>query len=99
MDSTPPNAIVCVNDETAFGVLHAVHEQGLTVGKDVAVAGFEGVQESRYTEPPLTTLDIPVGEIARQLVQLLIEHLENQTLKVREIIVEPELIVRASSGI
>jgi LacI family transcriptional regulator len=97
-NSTPPDALVCVNDETAFGVLHAVHEQGLTVGEDVAVAGFEGVQESLYTEPPLTTLDIPVGETARQLVQLLIEHMENQTLKIREIVVEPELRIRASTG-
>jgi LacI family transcriptional regulator len=98
MKPIPPDAIVCVNDETAFGVLHAVHEQGLIVGKDVAVAGFEGVQDSRFTEPALTTLDIPVAETARQLVRLLIEHLDNQTLETREIVVEPELLVRASTG-
>lgn len=98
MNPIPPDAIICVNDETAFGVLHAVHEQGLVVGTDVAVAGFEGVQDSRYTEPPLTTLDIPVAEIARQLVRLLIENLDNQTLKIPEIVVEPELLVRASTG-
>ena len=96
--SDPPDAIICVNDETAFGVLHALHETGLAVGADVAVAGFEGVQDSRHTEPPLTTLDIPVAEIARQLVQLLIEHINNQTLEVREIVIEPQLVVRASTG-
>jgi LacI family transcriptional regulator, galactose operon repressor len=64
----PPDAIVCINDETAFGVLHAAHELGLQIGQDFAVAGFDGVQASRYSEPPLTTLDIPVYDIARQLV-------------------------------
>jgi LacI family transcriptional regulator len=96
--SSPPDAILCVSDETAFGVLHAVHELELTIGMDVAVAGFEGVQDSLHTEPPLTTLDIPVVEIGRQLVQLLIEHINNQTLEIREIVVEPQLIVRASTG-
>jgi LacI family transcriptional regulator len=96
--TNPPDAIICVNDETAYGVLHAVHESGLTVGGDVAVSGFEGVQDSRHTEPPLTTLDIPVAEIAQQLVKLLIEHISNQTLEIRELVVEPRLIVRASTG-
>jgi LacI family transcriptional regulator len=98
ISSTPPDAIACVNDETAFGVLHAAHEQGLIVGKDVAVVGFEGVQESRHTEPPLTTLDIPVAEIAQQLMRLLIEHMDHQTIEVREIVVKPELRIRASTG-
>ena len=94
----PPDAIVCVNDETAFGVLHALHETGLAVGTDVAVAGFEGVQDSRHTEPPLTTLDIPVTEIARQLAQQLIEQINNPTLEIREIVIEPQLVVRTSTG-
>jgi LacI family transcriptional regulator len=96
--SDPPDAIICVNDETAFGVLHAFHEIGLAVGTDVAVAGFEGVQDSHHTEPPLTTLDIPVAEIARQLAELLIEHINNRTVEIREIVIEPRLIVRASTG-
>jgi LacI family transcriptional regulator len=96
--SNPPDAIVCVNDETAFGVLHALHEIGVAVGTDVAVAGFEGVQDSRHTEPPLTTLDIPVAGIAGQLAQLLIDHINNQTMEIREIVIEPQLVVRSSTG-
>jgi LacI family transcriptional regulator len=98
MISNPPDAIVCVNDETAFGVLHALHEIGLVVGTDVAVAGFEGVQDSHHTEPPLTTLDIPVAGIAQQLVQLLIDYINNQTMEIREIVIEPQLVVRSSTG-
>lgn len=97
-DPSRPDAILCVNDETAIGVLHAVREQGLTVGKDVAVAGFDGVPDSRHTEPSLTTLAIPMTEITRQLVRMLVENLNNQSLDTREIVIEPELVIRASTG-
>jgi LacI family transcriptional regulator len=94
----PPDAILCVNDETAFGVLHAVHEQGRVIGVDIAVAGFDGVQDSLHTVPPLTTLDIPVAEIAQHLVSLLVQNLGNKRVQPQEIVVEPELLIRASTG-
>ena len=94
----PPDAILSVNDETALGVLHAAREQGLTIGKDIAIAGFDGVQDSRHTEPALTTLDIPVADIARQLVLMLVENLSSQSLQAQDIVIEPELLIRASTG-
>ncbi len=93
----PPDAIVCINDETAFGVLHAAHEQGLQVGRDLGVAGFDGVQTSRHTEPPLTTLDIPVYDIARQLVKMLQTVLTGQPLPERKVVLQPKLLVREST--
>ncbi|RPJ26741.1 MAG: LacI family transcriptional regulator [Chloroflexi bacterium] len=96
--SAPPDAILSVNDETALGVLHAAHEQGLIVGKDIAVAGFDGIQDSHHTEPALTTLEIPIAQIARQLVQMLLGCLNDPSSETREIIVQPELLIRASTG-
>ena len=92
-----PDAILCVNDETAFGVLHAAHEHGLTVGQDFAVAGFDGVQDSRHTEPPLTTLDIPVPDIAHQLAQMLLAKINGVHLETEEAIIHPKLLIRAST--
>jgi len=94
----PPNAIACINDETAFGVLHAVHELGLQIGRDLAVAGFDGVQASRYTEPPLTTLDIPVYDIARQLVTMLVTDIVGHPLPDRQVVLQPKLLIRESTG-
>ena len=94
----PPNAIVCINDETAFGVLHAVHELDLEIGRDFAVAGFDGVQASRYTEPPLTTLDIPVYDLARQLVKMLVAEIVGQPLPERLVTLQPKLLIRESTG-
>ncbi len=94
----PPDAIVCINDETAFGVLHAAHELGLQIGHDLAVAGFDGVQASKYTEPPMTTLDIPVYDIARQLVKMLIAEILGQPLVERRVVLQPKLLIRDSTG-
>jgi LacI family transcriptional regulator len=93
----PPDAILCVNDETAFGVLHAAHRQGLAIGKKLAVAGFDGVQEAKHTEPPLTTLDIPVFDIARQLVDMLLRTVGGEPMK-SPVLIKPSLLIRPSTG-
>jgi LacI family transcriptional regulator len=93
----PPDAILCVNDETAFGVLHAAHSRGLEIGKQLAIAGFDGVLDARHSEPPLTTLDIPVFEIARQLVDMLLKTIETEVVE-SPIFIKPNLLVRPSTG-
>jgi LacI family transcriptional regulator len=95
--SAPPDAILCVNDEVAFGALHAAHEQGLTVGTAIAVAGFDGVQDAKHSEPPLTTLDIPVFDLARQLVDMLLKKNAGEAVQT-PVFVKPALLVRPSTG-
>ena len=70
--SKPPTAILGCNDLTAIGALKAAQELGLQVGKDLAIAGYDGIQETASTNPPLTTLRQPTYEIARQLANMLI---------------------------
>jgi LacI family transcriptional regulator len=91
--SPRPDAIVCFNDELAFGVLRAANELGLKVGDELAVTGFEGVSAGNFSEPPLTTMDIPIYDIARSLIQLLAGSLagEKKTLNI-----QPRLLVRSS---
>jgi LacI family transcriptional regulator len=96
--ANPPTAIVCINDLTAIGCMHAAHECGLEVGRDIAVAGFDGIADSAHTRPPLTTLDQPVYEIARQLVQMLLKLINHKPLEQEQIKVEPQLKLRASTG-
>lgn len=94
----PPDAIVCINDETAFGVMHALREMGVEIGKDVAVAGFDGVAISAHSDPPLTTLDIPVYEIAVHLVRLLAAEMDKKTRTETIISISPRLLKRQSTG-
>jgi LacI family transcriptional regulator len=95
---TAPTAIVCVNDLTAIGAMHASHEQGLKVGRDIAIAGFDGIADSAHTQPPLTTIDQPVYTIARQLVKMLLALINNEPLADRQVKIEPKLLIRESTG-
>lgn len=95
--STPPDALFCVNDEVAFGALHAAHEHGFTVGTDIAIVGFEGVQDANHTQPPLTTLDIPVFDIARQLVDMLLKTISGEAVT-SPVLIKPKLLIRPSTG-
>jgi len=93
----PPDAILCINDETAFGVLHAAHSRGLVIGRQLAVAGFEGVQDAKHSEPPLTTLDIPVFDTARQLVMMLLKTIAEEAVDT-PVFLRPSLLKRPSTG-
>jgi LacI family transcriptional regulator len=95
--SIPPDAIVCASDEIAFGALHAAHEQGLSVGADIVVVGFDGVQDAKHSEPPLTTLDIPVFDIARQLVDMLLKTVAGEAVE-SPVFIRPAILIRPSTS-
>jgi DNA-binding LacI/PurR family transcriptional regulator len=97
-NSTPPDALLCVNDEMAYGAMHAAHEKGFKVGKDLAIAGFDGLRDSIHTEPALTTLSIPVSDIAHELVIMLLKNINHQESEAKELVIRPELCIRASTG-
>lgn len=94
----PPTAIVCANDLTAIGAMRAAHELGLRVGRDLAVAGFDGVEDTEHSQPPLTTLQQPVYDIARRLVVMLLALIEGEEPAERHVTLQPELIIRESTG-
>ena len=94
----PPTAIIGVNDLTAAGAMRAARERGLIVGRDIAIAGYDGTDDSEHMQPPLTTLKQPVYEIARRLVKMLLARIEGKELSEPQLVLKPELIVRASTG-
>jgi LacI family transcriptional regulator len=93
----PPSAIACVDDMTAIGVLHAAREQGRTVGRDLAVAGFDGIEGFEHTQPPLTTINQPVYRLARKLAQMLVNHINGEPLSEERVLIEPVLEIRQST--
>lgn len=93
----PPDALICLNDEIAFGALRAVRDLGLVVGRQVAVTGFDGVARALHSQPPLTTLDIPVFEIAQSLVQMLAQQLTKPLPEPTRQSITPRLLARAST--
>jgi DNA-binding LacI/PurR family transcriptional regulator len=67
-----PDAIVCANDQMAIGALEALAELRVRVPEDVAVVGFDDIEEARFTSPPLTTVRQPLYEQGREAVRLLL---------------------------
>jgi DNA-binding LacI/PurR family transcriptional regulator len=94
----PPTAIMGVNDLTAIGAMRAAHERGLVVGRDVAVAGYDGIEDGEHTHPPLTTLSGRFMTLARRLVNMLLTIIAGEPLAERQVMLPPELIVRGSTG-
>jgi LacI family transcriptional regulator len=67
-----PTAIMCSNDLTAIGVLHALYEAGLKVPDDFSLIGFDDVRLAEYTVPPLTTVRMSCKDLAQAAVASLI---------------------------
>jgi DNA-binding LacI/PurR family transcriptional regulator len=94
----PPTAILGINDLTALGIFHAAKEKGLYIGTELAIAGYDGITETEYTNPPLTTLYQPTYEIARDLARMLVRLIEGENLENSRVPIIPKLAIRASTG-
>src|SRR6201995_2178925 len=70
---TVPDAVFCYNDLLAIGAMHTVLRRGLRIPDDIAIVGFDDIEESRYVFPALTTIAPDKGELARRAVAQLFE--------------------------
>jgi DNA-binding LacI/PurR family transcriptional regulator len=94
-----PTAIVCVNDFMAVGVLRELHEQGLRVPEDVSVTGFDNIRLAEFASPPLTTVHIPREQIGHIMFRSLVGDSMKQSIAEREVVIDPEFMVRESTGL
>jgi DNA-binding LacI/PurR family transcriptional regulator len=95
----PPTAVVAGNDLMAFGAMEAAQERGLVVGRDIAVIGFDDVPLAAHFHPSLTTVRQPIYEIGQMLSQRLVRIIEGKKLAQHQLLLEPELVIRESSGL
>ncbi len=76
-NSPPPEAMFVASDTMASGVLQALRDFGLRVPEDVAVMGFDGLDETLVSQPILSTVHQPIRDLGAQGVQALIDLLEH----------------------
>jgi len=95
-----PSALICSNDMTAIGVLHALHGEGLQAPKDLSVIGFDNIHIGEYMLPPLTSIQMSCMDLARGAVNALVEHLDpdGKTAKTKKIEITTQLVVRQTTG-
>jgi DNA-binding LacI/PurR family transcriptional regulator len=94
----PFTAIVAFNDISAIGAIRALKDFNLRVPEDVSVIGFDDIKAAAFTLPRLTTINQPLEEIGRVATQSLLNRIHNTVPPRDEITVEPELIIRESTG-
>ena len=90
-------AIFVASDAMALGVLKALHERGLRVPEDISVLGFDGVPESAYYWPALTTVVQDFSALGRRALELTLRSLDGEEAPAVDL-VEPTLLVRGSTG-
>ncbi|HEX5858821.1 MAG TPA: LacI family DNA-binding transcriptional regulator [Microbacterium sp.] len=91
------DGIFCINDVVAIGALHALYERGIAVPDQVKVIGFDNITESQFSNPSLSTVDIGLGPMAVQAVDMLIEQI-NGLREQREVAGPFRVIGRSSTG-
>ena len=92
----PRTSVLAVNDMLAFGLLAGFRDAGLVVPRDVSVIGMDGLYLSSLTSPGLTTVSLPVPEMARTMVERLIARLADPTVAPGEFLFKPSLVQRES---
>ena len=94
---TPPDAVFAVSDTLAAGAMSAIQAAGLRVPQDIAVAGFDGSELAEMVSPPLTTIAQPSRDIGRKAFSLLLEKIGDPQVATQRVMMNWQLIVRASS--
>ncbi len=94
----PFTAIVAFNDISAIGAIRALQDLNLSIPGDISIIGFDNIKAAAFTQPRLTTISQPLAEIGRVATQTLLNRIHGTDHPRDEITVEPELVIRESTG-
>lgn len=89
-----PTALLCFNDEMAFGAREAIYEAGLSVPEDVSLIGFDNWDMSGYGQMKLTTIERSMSEIAKEGTRILLKRLKTGVADNRRVYLDNRLIIR-----
>jgi DNA-binding LacI/PurR family transcriptional regulator len=95
-DPQRPTGVVAVNDMLAYGLLAGLRDAGLAVPADVSVIGMDGLFLSSLMSPGLTTVRLPVPEMAHTIVERVIGRMNDARIAPGEFLFQPALEERAS---
>ncbi len=93
-----PTAVFVASDTVALGALQAIRQHSLSVPNNIALVGFDDIPLAGFLDPPLTTVRLPAFSLGKGAAELLIRILNNLDGYSFEVLLETELVVRASCG-
>jgi LacI family transcriptional regulator len=94
------SALFAFNDISALGAIRALRESGRRIPEDVSVIGFDDIQSAAYQNPGLTTIRQPLRHMGMTAAETLVRRINSPKSAEypKNIVVEPELIVRGSTA-
>jgi DNA-binding LacI/PurR family transcriptional regulator len=92
----PPTAIICTNDLMAFGAKSYLDERGLRIPEDVAITGYDDDPTSEFLG--ITSVRQPIDQLASTLFEILLGEINQEPLSHRQVVFQPELIIRGSTN-
>jgi LacI family transcriptional regulator len=93
-----PTSLFIISDQMAVGALMALHEAGIQVPNDVEIVGYDDDEVTKFTIPTLTTVHLPVEEMAGECVKMLISLMHHRTEKPDGKYLDSHLVIRKSCG-
>jgi len=93
-----PTALFVASDQMAVGTLTALHEQGIRVPEDLEIVSHDDYEIARFTNPPLTTMHLPLEEMAKACVEILIDLMNHKITEPVYRHFDTHLVVRKSCG-
>lgn len=92
------DSIFCAaGDMVAFGAMTAARKMGIRIPEDIAIIGYDDIEISAISIPPLTTIKQPIAAMGEQAVKIAVAAMENRPISNSAVVFEPELIVRETT--
>lgn len=89
-------AVLCANDLMAIGAMEVLKQKNIKIPEEISIAGFDNISLSNVVDPKLTTVAQPYYEMGRSATKMLIKLIEGKSLRKKEVILKPRLIIRNS---
>ena len=97
-DGDRPTAVICSNDLMAIGALMEASALGIRVPADLSIVGFDGIEAASWTQPPLTTVEQPIDEIAGTAIEALQALVEDAGQTLPSYVFRPRLRVGGTTA-
>jgi DNA-binding LacI/PurR family transcriptional regulator len=91
-----PTALLVINDMTAYGLMHELTNQNISIPTDISIISFDNIFFSQVTTPPLTTIGYSTYDMGRLAAECLIKDMLGEQSEAVDIVIKPELIERKS---
>ena len=91
-----PTGVVTVNDMMAIGLMAGIRHHGLSVPGDISIVGMDNLDMSAYAWPPLTSVSMPITQMAQTMVDRAIQRINKTDMQAEELCFAPTLVTRQS---